>query len=486
MSHLNILFLMTDQQRFDGLGANGNRFIQTPNLDRLASESANFQNAFVQSPVCVPSRVTWFTGRYPHSHRNRVNYTPLDRRETLMQKRFQQAGYRTGAVGKLHLHPPTAEHARTTGFDRVLIHDSGRADRHSAYLRWRAQNDPQAGSHYNAVAKDIPAGKNPFRSALADRYTETTWVGEQARAMLREFTAGDRPFFFYCSFFKPHSPYTIPEAFASMYDGFEIPLPRKSSIQEIERLPAPVRKQILRGKSEYDTDRGRLQWIYRSYYGAISQIDREVGLILKELESSSKARDTIVVFSTDHGDQLLEHGLFGKNVFFEASVHIPFLVRLPGRIRAARYTELIEAADLAPTLFDFCGIETPPDCQGRSFRNLVETGRGSYEPREFVVAENIIPEVITSGALDLPYERGKGVGGILHPDAKMIRTRRWKLDYYVGHGGDLYDLEHDPAEERNLYDDPAHRPARDLLQTAPLDWLITADEPEQIAPRWLV
>ncbi|MBI3683206.1 MAG: sulfatase-like hydrolase/transferase, partial [Acidobacteria bacterium] len=122
-SRPNILWIMADQLRFDCLGANGNPLIRTPNFDKLASRSANFQHAFVQSPVCVPSRASYFTGRYPHSHRNRVNYTPLDSREVLAQRLFRDAGYQTGSVGKLHYHPPTAAHARSTGWDRVLLDD---------------------------------------------------------------------------------------------------------------------------------------------------------------------------------------------------------------------------------------------------------------------------------------------------------------------------------------------------------------------------
>ena len=137
--------MMADQFRYDCLGANGNKIVRTPNLDRLAAQSANFGNAFVQAPVCVPSRVSYFTGRYPHSHKNRVNYTPCDPREVFLQRMMKDAGYQTGTVGKLHLYPPTAEHARETGWDRVLLHDGvGTTDPYSDYVKWRKANDPHA------------------------------------------------------------------------------------------------------------------------------------------------------------------------------------------------------------------------------------------------------------------------------------------------------------------------------------------------------
>ncbi len=207
----NILFIMTDQQRWDCVGANGNALIKTPNLDRLAARGANFTHAFVASPVCVPSRISFFTGRYAHTHRNRVNYTPLDRSEVLMQARLKEAGYRTASVGKLHYFPPTKEEAIRTGFDIVELHDSAAfTDRWSDYVKWRQEHDPQKNVNYHAVAKDIPTGQNPFRAALAEEFTETAWTGARTRHWLSELAHGAQPFFLHASFWKPHSPFEVP------------------------------------------------------------------------------------------------------------------------------------------------------------------------------------------------------------------------------------------------------------------------------------
>jgi arylsulfatase A-like enzyme len=436
--------------------------------------------------VCVPSRISYFTGRYPHSHKNRVNYTPADRREVLLQRRFQEAGYQTGSVGKLHYYPPTAEQARFTGWDRVLLHDGVAAtDPYSDYVKWRRAHDPDAARSYNASAAPIAAGGNPFRGATPDEYTPTTWTGNETCRLLREFARSDRPFFLYGSFFKPHAPHQTPPPFDSMYSDVEIPLPQPASLDEIRKLPLPVQKLILRGTPRYDMERQRLQWIYRSYYGSVSHVDREIGRILDELDRSGRSSDTIVVFGTDHGDQLLEHGVDGKNVFFEASVHVPFLIRYPGRVAPGVRRELVEMVDVAPTLLEFCGLPAPKECQGRSLAPLL-TGTGSYQSRSVVFAENIIPEVITSGSLDMSYTPGLGVAGIRHPDAKMARTARWKVNYYPGHGGELYDLENDPGETRNLYQEGSYRGRVEELKQALLDWMITADETDQIAPRWLL
>ena len=476
----NILFIMADQFRLDGVAANGNRLIRTPNLDRLASQSANFQHACVQSPVCVPSRVSFFTGRYPHSHKNRVNYTPCDPREVFLQKLLHQAEYRTGTVGKLHYYPPTAAHARSTGWDKVCLDDGvTRTDAYSDYVTWRRANDPHASVPHNELAP----GRNPFRSALNYEFTRTAWTGLQTREMLRELAGGAKPFFLFSSFFSPHGPSVVPPPYDSMYDGVQIPLPRQVTLEEIRKLPLPLQKLILRFEPAYDMNRERLEWLYRSYYGNVSMVDREIGGILDVLDRTGEASNTIVLFSSDHGDQLLEHGLLGKNVFFESSVRVPFLVRWPDRIAPARPTAMMETVDVVPTLLELCGVPIPGNVQGRSLGALL-TGR-PYQAREMVFSENIVPEVITSNSMEFSFQPGQGVAGIRHPDAKMVRTARWKMTHYPGHGGELYDLVNDPAESRNLYSEPALKSTvRDLQETI-LDWMITADETDQIAPKWL-
>ncbi len=474
----NVLFLMTDQHRYDCLGAHGNRLVRTPSLDRLASQSADFSSAYVQAPVCVPSRVSMFTGRYPHSHRNRVNYTPCDSREVFLQRMFRDAGYQTGSVGKLHYFPPTAEHARTTGWDEVELDDGvSDTDRFSDYVRWRNAHDPKAATTpYNQYS---PA-RNPFRAAIDYEYTPVAWTGLKTREALRRMASSQRPFFLFSSFFKPHSPYHVPVPYDSMYDDVEIPLPRRVTLDSIRRLPLPVQKMILRFRPQYDMDRRQLEWIYRSYYGSVSMVDHEIGAILQELERTGQASNTIVLFTSDHGDQLLEHGLFGKNVFFESSVHIPLLMRFPGRIQPGLREEFAEGVDFAPSLLDLCGLEIPTRIQGRSLFAR------SPAPRDCVFAENIMPEVITGGSrgMEYSYTPGKGIAGVRHPDAKMVRTREWKLNYYPGHGGELYDLGNDPGEEHNLYADRPKLAAE--LQQRILDWQITADEADQIAPHWLI
>lgn len=487
----NILILLADQFRWDCLGANGNRYVKTPNLDRLAADGANLTNAYVQAAVCVPSRISLLTGRYPHSHKNRVNYTPCDPREVMMQRILSTHGYQTGSVGKLHFYPPTAERARSTGFDEVFLDDGvASTDPYSDWVRWRKLHDPHPERNFEAPDKDVAAGKNPLRTSVLYEFTPTFWTGMQTVQLLRRFAASPKPFFLHSSFFKPHSPYVVPKPYDTMYDGVEIPLPPAVTLDDIRKLPLPVQKQIARSPS-YDLDRARLQWIYRNYYASVSMVDHEIGLILEELERLGKADNTIIVFATDHGDQMGEHGLLQKNVLFEGSVHIPLVLRFPRQIVAGRYNQLIAAVDVLPTLLELCGLSVPEDVQGQSFASLVTGQADRYTPRDAVFCENIIPEVMAPPAQKgtgkyWPFVPGQGVDGILHPDAKMVRTKRWKLHDYPTCDGELYDLENDPAESQNRWSDPSCAEVVHTLRNAILNWLITADQNDQIAPYWLV
>ena len=320
--------------------------------------------------------------------------------------------------------------------------------------------------HYQTTASEIPVGGNPFRALIGKDYTPTAWTGRETRNVLQSLATSDRPFFLFSSYFKPHSPHTIPEPYDALYNDVDIPLPKAVGLDYIQRLPLPVQKMILRWSPRYNMDRQRLLWMYRSYYGDMTWLDEEVGATLRELERTGQAENTIVIVTTEHGDQMLEHGLLGKNVFFEDSVRIPLLVSWPGRIRPGVYSDLVETVDVLPTVLDLCGLPVPDHVQGRSFAPLVAGERSLYEPRAAQFSENIMPEVITNDDEGYFFTPGKGVGGVRHPDAKMIRTHRWKLNYYVGHGGELYDLEDDPGEWTNLFDDPALRGNRPGLEGA--------------------
>jgi len=251
-------------------------------------------------------------------------------------------------------------------------------------------------------------------------------------------------------------------------------------------LPEPVRKLAYReGKKYFKTGSEEILWKYRAYYGAVSQIDHEVGLTLELLKELGLEENTLVVFCSDHGDMLYGHGLIDKNFFFDEAIHTPFMISYPGIIEPGNYNELTESTDVLSTIFELCGLEVPNDNQGRSFAGLITKSDNvsKYIQREFVYAENIIPEVITNEYIDYRYKKDKGIKGIRHPDAKMIRSRKWKYNYYID-SEELFDLENDPGETENLAYLQDYRDVVQKLRKKLLDWMITADESDQIAPGW--
>ena len=361
------------------------------------------------------------------------------------------------------------------------------SNKYSDYVAWLdKQGALPPGGNYRACRKDHP---NPYTAALEDRYHETTWCGEQSRAFLRRLAGAGQPFFLFSSYWKPHSPFEVPEPWASMYNDTEITPPRKVSAAYIESLPPGLRLFALRDGGREMSDEA-LAWQYRAYYGAVSQIDREVGLTLDLLDELGRGRDTIVIFCSDHGDVMREHGMTGKNTFFDSAVHVPFMIRCPGVIQAGRYEQLTESTDLLGSLFSLCafgahcGLEAPYSSQGRDFSGLISGSCRPYEEREYVFAENIIPEVIT-GNKDFYFVKNRGIKGIRHPDAKMIRSKQWKYNYYAG-DEELYDLQNDPEEMVNLAGDPRFADVKGRLKDELLRWLVTAGETEQIAPSWYI
>src|SRR6185437_11222764 len=347
---------------------------------------------------------------------------------------------------------PTKEEALRSGFDSVELHDGVPfTDAWSDYVRWRHANDPLNYLPYRSTVKQVAPGKNPFRSNIAAQFTDTAWTGERSREQLRRLAAAKKPFFLYSSFWKPHGPFEVAEPYDSMYDQVDFPLPRGTTLADVQKFPLPLAKLVLRGGPKIlDIPADRLQWMYRSYHGTINHVDAEIGRLLDTLKELGLADNTIVVFSADHGAQMMEHGIMDKNCFFEASVRVPFIIAWPGKIKPGQHAELIETIDLLPTLFELAGLPEPTSCQGRSFAPLIADRGRKYQPHEAIFSENIIPEVITGGNASMPFEKGRGVAGIRHPDAKMVRTERWKYNYYPEGYAELYDLEADPNEQINL------------------------------------
>ena len=377
----NIVILHTDQQRFDTIAAAGNTAMHTPNLDRLAASGALLERFYVQAPVCMPSRASMMAGRYPNATTVTCNGVRMPEDIRCIQHMLGDAGYFSGVIGKLHFLPHSARDHREPhpryGFDHLQICDEPGCYR-DAYREWVREQDPsqldaincglpparaqweQMMGHAGTVRAPVPrAGFMPQVFEGRDRLTNACFVADRSAQFIRE-RAG-RPFFLWAGFYHPHSPLIPPQWALDLYDLDEIPLPPGDP-----GITYPGEDRVLS-----DTE---VREIRRAYYAMVTDVDRGVGVVLDELEARGLAGNTVVVFTSDHGDFMGDRGKFGKGApGNDCITRVPCLVRYPGQIEpGTRVSGLMEATDLAPTLLEYAGVVGEPSLQGRSMRGLLE------------------------------------------------------------------------------------------------------------------
>ena len=444
----NILWICTDQQRFDTLGCYGNPWVRTPNLDALAEEGVLFEHAYTQSPVCTPSRASFLTGRYPRTTRARANGQSIPADEVLVTRLLAEAGYAGGLAGKLHLSPAHPDVA--PAMER-------RIDDGYAVFDWSHHSGPAAwqGDSYGAWLRGLGVtyDATPFEGSPnvsvgpPVEHHQTTWCVDRAIEFVtwaREFQA---PWFFSVNIFDPHAPFDPPLAYLERYLERldEIPLPAYDPGELEDR---PVWQRIDHDGAmtgnwlKYDEMSDQDHRLIRAAYWAMCDlIDDQVGRLLQVLEDNGQAENTLVVFMSDHGEMLGDHGIYLKGpYFYEPAVRIPFLVRLPGVIEPARSVALVEMVDLAPTLLDAAGLPRHPGMQGRSLWPLLTGERERGDHREDVYCEYYDA---------MPWHTDPAAW------ATMVRTREHKLvRAHSDDSGELYDLIRDPGETQNRWDDP--------------------------------
>ena len=440
----NILWICTDQQRFDTIHALGNPHIRTPNLDRLVGEGVAFTNAYTQSPICTPSRACFLTGCYPstlHVNRNGNAYFPVP--ERLITRRLTEVGYDCGLSGKLHL---SAAHGRV----------EQRFDDGYRFFKWShhpqpedfwptEQHDYQLWLQEQGVDWDKAYGGE--YDGIAAQYHQTTWCANEAIAFMSEPRQG--PWLMSVNPFDPHPPIDPPPEYMARMDVASMPLPLFQ--------PSELESQLAFRGIDHQTDLPQDPHTYdarrmiAAYYAQIELIDDQVGRMLEALEATGQRENTIVIFTSDHGEMLGDHGLVLKGCrFYEGAVHVPLIVSWPGHFsQGVRSPALVELADLPPTLYDVLGLEIPDYVQGKSFRPILTDGQANGE-HEFVRSEY-------HDALHRYFVRSEYHDALDRPHAShanMIFDGRYKLVIYHGHAvGELYDLQEDPHEFRNLWDD---------------------------------
>lgn len=431
MTQPNILFITTDHLRFDTLGYTGDAVMQTPAIDKLASESVRMNKCFVQNPVCAPSRATFMTGRYPRHHGVRWNGSRLNENEVTMVEHFKKNGYQTACVGKHHIgqekFQKNLDHMEASGIRRnwseradgdYTVHNPNPFEQ---YVRDRGYEYktgyalPNFRENLGAVPSDLP-----------DDCHIDAYVGMKSIEYL-EGVDHDKPFFLWAGFYGPHHPYVPSGRFANMYDPDAMP-PFEKADDDLDKKPIEYRLYFQAEEHKFkgfaDASEETFRQMKAAYYGMVSQIDWQVGLLLETLEKKGLADNTIVVFLSDHGEFLGDHGIPAKAPFLlDCMLHVPCLIKVPD-VEAKDCDALMASIDLFPTLSKLANLSVPECVQGR---DLQPVWKGVDVGRDCVLSEAV--------------------------DKRCIRTQEWKYIHYPGKDyGELYNVVDDPHELNNLYE----------------------------------
>ncbi|MBN1837085.1 MAG: sulfatase-like hydrolase/transferase [Spirochaetales bacterium] len=479
-SRPNILLISADQLRRDALGIYANRVIRTPHIDGLGAEGVVFDSCVCQNPYCMPSRWSIFTGRYPRSHGVRENGVLFKPEETTLATVLRDNGYRTGAFGKMHLTPQLHaayedEHWPADDFGFQVKHLTN-DNKSGEYLDELKQKDKAAYEHVlkqgkekikedlaSAAERTFDLAPQVWENRIPAELHQSNWIADKFIEFLDEDRKG--PFFSWVSFVDPHHPFDPPEPYASMYDPARMPLPLRRQDEFADKPEHFTR--MLRGYSpgneKYDfptiSDEG-WQTIKARYYGMVSLIDDAVGRIVAKLKSLGVLENTIIVVTADHGELLGDHGILFKGPFhYDCLIRIPMIVKWGDRLcGGTRISEITQHIDLMPSLLTYAGLGVPDGVQGRFLQPLIDGDHGSAYPYALVEHDNM-------------------AWGF---NIKTLRSRDWRMTYYAGRSfGELYDLNQDPHEFVNLWDDPEHRSVKEELKTALLDRLIATEDRKQ-------
>lgn len=480
---------MCDQLRADYLSCYGHPRLHTPNIDRLAARGTRFEHAYVQAPVCGPSRMSFYTGRYAFSHGATSNRFPLPIGERTLGDYLRPHGVRTALVGKTHMEPDQ-EGMKRLGLspeegDGLLVSECGfepfdrddglhpdrRGDLDFAYNRYLRERGYGGCNPWHEYANsalglrgEILSGWNMRHARLPARvkqeHSETAYCTERAIEFIR--AQGDGPWCLHLSYIKPHWPYIAPAPYHAMYGASEV-LPACRSEEE-RRNPHPVYAAFMQHREGLAFSRDEVRnAVIPAYMGLIKQIDDRLGQLFKCLDELDRWRDTLIVFTSDHGDFLGDHWLGEKELFYEQAARVPLIVYDPHQHapRGAMSEELVEAIDLVPTFLEALGIVLPTHVlEGRSLLPVVR--RAAPLGRDAVFSELDYAVYGARGTLGVPVDRARAV---------MVRTRRWKMVHYDGFAAQQFDLEADPGELRDVGRDPGHAAVRSELKDRIFDWM---------------
>lgn len=444
----NILWICTDQQRFDTLGCYGNPYVKTPNIDRLAEMGVQFEKAYSQSPVCTPSRASFLTGRYPRTTRCRQNGQDIPEDELLITKILSDEGYTCGLSGKLHLSSchqsvcPSMERRIADGYSEFRwSHHPEYSWPTNEYNIWLNNKGKEFKPKSYNGSKNVQIG-------LEEEDHQTTWCVEKAVEFIESNSKFNNPWLFSVNIFDPHHPFNPPKKYLERYlEKFdEIPLPNYVE-GELDNKPL---YQKMDHKGSYnnprlhpfiDMDDKEHRLIRAAYWAMIDLIDAQVGRLIDVLEKTGQLQDTLIIFTSDHGEMLGDHGIYLKGPFFyEAAVHVPLIISWPGVIEGGRRsTALVELVDLAPTLLEALNMKVHPGMQGISLWSILKG-----QAPEDIHRKDVYGEYYNA----MPWHKNP------NSQATMVFDGRYKLvKMHSTKEGELYDLQKDPSETVNLWYD---------------------------------
>lgn len=483
---------MCDQLRQDYLSCYGHRTLETPNIDSLARRGVRFDNAFCQSPLCAPSRASFYTGRYQSSHGVCTNDDATRLGEYMLGDYLRPLGYRTAVVGKTHSYKsqdevwknaidPDSDLARTAGSggfepyehheglypDPILpenlgyasyLHSVGYTDDNPWQTRANSGIDETGTLHSGWSLRS-----SVYPAALAEEYSETAFTTTRAIEFIEE--TDDRPWCLHLSYIKPHWPIIAPAPYHNLFHADQV---QDAVRSESEREnPHPVVDAFVKAEysQNYANDEIR-DIVLPAYMGLVKQVDDHIGRLMEFLRQQKLIDNTMIVFTSDHGDYLGDHWLGEKDLFHTPSVKIPLIVVDPDPganiTRNTVCSELVGAVDVVPTLVEFAAGEVCQErVEGNSLLPLLRAPAPVQDWREFAISE-----------IDYSDRGARYVLGLHHYEcrATMVCNSHWKYVYYQGFPHQLFDLEQDPDELNDLGGNPNLASVTRRMQDALFDW----------------
>ncbi len=411
----NFVFFLTDDQRWDAMSCAGNEILQTPNMDRIAEQGVRFENMFVTTSLCGPSRASFLTGKYVHNHGVRRNGEALSMEQKTFPEILKEAGYETAFIGKWH----NTDLGRGRGFDYTF--------------GFKGQ-----GRYHNPIISENFGPFKEYQGHVTDVLTD------HAIKFLEQ--DHERPFCLLLWYKAPHRSWLPAKRFENLYRDTKMPKPLTFD-DDYEGRPDAIKNADMK-IGDFD-DVPDLDMFLKNYYRTLVGVDENVGRVLDALERLRFDKDTVVIYSGDNGFFLGEHHFFDKRLMYEPSIRIPLLVKYPKMVRPGTANqEMVLNVDIAPTILDLAGVPFPDDVDGESIKPLL-MGKSVPWRSEFLYEYYEYPAVHM-------VRKNRG-----------IRTKRWKYIHYFEDPQEfeLYDIQNDPHEVNNLYGNPAFQDVVDQLRT---------------------